>query len=92
MNDRKTEEEIEKEIQEAKREIVMGGLYSHYKNPKNLYTVIALATQEATNKLCVIYRAEYGKKLLFVRDLDNWLEQPEWHGKKVTRFILIKET
>jgi hypothetical protein len=90
MTQKKTQEELEKELREAEKLIKVGGVYSHYKNPQNLYTVIALAIQEATNKICVIYQAEYGKKLIFVRDLDIWLSKPETHGEKVERFTRIK--
>ena len=73
----KTHKDIETEIIEAKKLVKIGGIYSHYKNPAHHYKVITLAMQEATDKLCVIYETQYGKKLLFVRDLDNWLTQPE---------------
>lgn len=86
----KTHEEIEKELEDAKKLVKVGGVYSHYKHPENLYTVLMLATQEATDKLCIVYQAEYGKKLIFVRDLDSWLETPEFEGKRVSRFTLIK--
>lgn len=92
MNQHKTDEEIKKEILQAKRFIDVGGTYSPYKNPDHLYTVIALATQEATGQLCVIYRAEYGKKLLYVRNIDSWLEKPEVNGKKIDRFTRVKTT
>lgn len=86
----KTNEEIEKEINKVKKLIKVGGVYAHYKNPRNHYKVIALATQESTDKLCVLYQAKYGKKLLFVRDVDSWLDNPLLDGKKVKRFKLVK--
>ena len=86
----RTHDDIEKELQEARKHIKIGGTYSHYKNPQNLYKVIFLATQEETDKICVIYQSEYGKKLLFVRDLDSWLDNPEVNGEKVERFKLVE--
>ncbi len=72
----KGHEAIGKEIDDAKKRVKIGGIYSHYKNPDMLYEVIGFAVQESTDKLCVIYQAKYGKKLTFVRDLDSWLEEP----------------
>lgn len=86
----KTHEDIEREMAEAAKRVKVGGTYAHYKNPKNLYTVEALAIQEATDKVCVVYRAKYGRKPLFVRGLDSWLERPELEGKRVDRFRLVE--
>lgn len=87
----KSHEDIEQEIQEAQTIIKIGGIYSHYKNPKNLYKVISLGTQEATDKICVIYQAEYDNKLIFVRDVDSWLGNPVVNGKTVQRFRLVNK-
>lgn len=51
----KTHQDIEKEIQKAQNEVKIGGIYAHYKHPENRYKVLALATQEATDNLCIIY-------------------------------------
>lgn len=86
----KTQKILQKELEEAQKRIIIGGTYSHYKQPENHYTVVALGVQEATDKLCVIYRAEYDEKLLFVRDVDSWLSKPEVDGKYVERFVYVK--
>ena len=67
---------IERELETAKLLVKINGVYSHYKNPSHLVRVVAIGTQEATDKLCVIYRDEANKNLIFVRDLDIWLEKP----------------
>ncbi|MCL5785023.1 MAG: DUF1653 domain-containing protein [Patescibacteria group bacterium] len=82
---------LEDELKQAKRLIKVGGFYTHYKNPLNTYKVIELAIQEASDKICVIYQAEYNKNLIFVRDLDSWLENPEVNGQKVIRFKLVEK-
>ena len=86
----KSHEQLEEELNVAKSKVVVGGIYAHYKHPENLHKVIDLGTQEATDKICVIYQSLYGKKLTFVRDLDSWLETPELNGTKVERFKLVK--
>lgn len=85
-NNHKSHKQIKKELREAEKKIKVGGVYSHYKNPENLYKVIGFGIQEATDKVCVIYQAEYDKKLIFVRDLDFWLEKVEVEGTLVNRF------
>ncbi len=89
MPKNKTQEELEVALQDAHTKIVVGGTYVHFKNSEHTYTVIGLAIQEATEKICVLYQPNYGNKLLFVRDLDVWLETPEFNGKNVPRFRLI---
>ena len=91
MSHLKTHEELQQELNEAEKLVKIGGIYAHYKTPKNLYKVIAFGTQEATNKICVIYQAEYGKKLIFVRDVDTWLDKPVVNGKKIPRFKFVKK-
>lgn len=79
---------IENELAIAKTQVKIGGVYSHYKNPEHLVKVIALGTQEATDKSCVIYQDIANKNLIWVRCLDIWLEKPL---KNTPRFKLIKE-
>ncbi|MFH0954780.1 MAG: DUF1653 domain-containing protein [Candidatus Micrarchaeota archaeon] len=78
---------IEKELVAAKKRVKVGGTYSHYKNPKHLVKVVALGTQEATDKVCVIYHDIANPDVLFVRDLDSWLEMPI---KDTPRFKLVE--
>lgn len=85
---RKTQEELERDIKDAEKLVKVGGRYVHYKSTNHIYTLLGLAIQEATNKVCVIYRAEYGKNVTFVRDLDTWLSEVEVDGLHVKRFTL----
>ena len=84
----KNHQTIEKELEMAKRQVKIGGTYSHYKNPEHLVKVVGIGIQEATDKLCVIYQDEANENLTFVRDLDIWLEKPL---EGVPRFKLIVE-
>lgn len=87
---KKSDIQLQQEITHAKKIVVIHGIYAHYKNPENQYLVIDIAHQEATNKPCVVYKKLYGKKLLFIRDLDNWLEPATSNGKKVERFTFLR--
>lgn len=84
-------QEILREIAEAQSKITVGAVYTHYKNHKK-YMVKELGILESTDELCVIYQANYGKKLTFVRPLSEWLEPVEWQGKTIPRFIVLKNT
>lgn len=83
------EEETLKLLAEAGKKVIVDSIYFHYKNPQNTYRVLHLALQEATDKVCVIYQAQYGSKLIFVRDLDSWLESVIIDDQTVSRFTKI---
>lgn len=87
MQPHKDPKAIEKELESAKRLVRINGRYSHYKNPEHIVKVIAIGIQEASDKICVVYQEEAGKNLLFVRDLDVWLENPI---PGIPRFSLIE--
>ena len=77
---------LAKEIEEAKTKVIVGAEYWHYKSRDKVYEVVGLGFLEATDELCVIYRARYGERLTFLRPLSVWLESVEWEGKTVPRF------
>lgn len=84
--DHKDQQVLQEELEAAQKQVKIGGTYSHYKNPDKLYEVIALGVQELNDKLCVVYQAKYGKKIIFIRDLDSWLKEP-LKGTPRFRFI-----
>ncbi len=83
----KSAEEIECELKAANARVRVGGVYSHYKNPKHLVKVLMLGVWEATDRLCVIYQEVANPNLIFARDLEVWLEEPL---KNTPRFKLVK--
>ena len=84
MSERLSELEFERLLDEAAQRVSVGGRYRHYKG--GLYTVTGLAILEATEEVCVIYRAEYGEHLSFVRALSVWLEMVDVDGTMAPRF------
>jgi hypothetical protein len=64
------------------------GLYKHFKG--NMYRVLGIALHSETLEECVIYQAQYGEKLTFIRPLTMFLEQVEVNGKKIPRFQFIE--
>lgn len=84
----KDHNQLHREFDEARKKVAVSGMYSHYKYPENTYEVINLGFIEATDDVCVIYRATYDKDLIFVRPLDSWLDVLELEGGKIPRFKL----
>ena len=86
----KSQDILIKELEKGYLKVKINGLYYHYKNPKNIYKVITLAITESNDSLSVIYEAQYGDKLIFVRPLISWLDKVEWNNKVTDRFTFIK--
>lgn len=78
--------ELKKQIDTAKTKVTVGARYWHYKSKDKVYEVIGLGFLEANDELCVMYQAQYGERLIFLRPLTAWLQQVEWEGKTVPRF------
>jgi hypothetical protein len=81
--------ELKKEIDHANLLVTIGAEYWHYKGKEKVYKIVGLGFLEANDELCVIYQAQYGEQLTFLRPLTIWLEQVEWEGKIVPRFTKI---
>lgn len=82
---------LAQELDAAKTKVIIGATYRHFKGADKLYTVTGLGFVEANNELCVIYKAQYGEQLTFIRPLSIWTEHVEWEGKTVPRFTKISE-
>ncbi len=82
----KPQEEIQRQIERALKKVKVGGLYFHFKNPEHLYVLESIGCLESTEEVCVCYRAQYGKGVLWIRTLEDFLGSKEIDGKKVSRF------
>ena len=69
-------------------ELLIPGRYRHYKN-NNEYTVISIVRHSETEETLVLYRAEYGKRELWVRPIQNFCEWVDVGDFKVPRFELM---
>ena len=83
--------QLHKELESAKKKVVIGGIYSHYKHPENTYKVLHFGFIEANDSVCVIYEATYDRELIFIRLLESWLEKVNCNGKKGLRFSLVSK-
>ncbi len=87
MQERLSEKELRGRLERATQQVIVGATYKHYKN--QLYTVLNLAILEASNEIGVIYQANYGEKLTFIRPLADWLQAVDWQGSRLQRFTKI---
>jgi hypothetical protein len=83
----KTEEELQSLLDNAGKQVSVGSVYAHYKDLTHTYLVTGLSIMRYTGDVCVLYQAQYGKKLSFVRTLAEWFLPGERDGKEVVRFI-----
>jgi hypothetical protein len=83
----KPSQELNEDLMSAQQQVAVGERYKHYRGL--LYTVIAIGLDEKTLEPSVVYKAEYGEKLTWIRPLSDWLKEVEWEGKTVPRFTKI---
>ncbi|MDD3393196.1 MAG: DUF1653 domain-containing protein [Anaerotignum sp.] len=70
-------------------ELLIGGVYEHYKGKK--YCVVGIAKHSETLEEMVVYRQLYGEYGLWVRPKDMFLESVEIDGKRLPRFCLLQK-
>jgi hypothetical protein len=81
--------ELSSRLSKAQQKVDTGATYLHYKNQN--YIVLDLAIQESDNEVVVVYEADYGNRIKFTRPLSSWLENVQWQGKTLPRFIKLKK-
>lgn len=84
-----TQDELSTLLAHAQKQVEVGALYNHYRNPGQIYAVLAVAIQESSHEISVVYQARYGAHTIWVRPLSNWLEEVDHQGKKFARFQRI---
>lgn len=81
-----SQKNLKQKIDDAAKQVTIGGTYAHYKSVDMRYKVIDLAINTDNDEVCVVYRALYEERVVFVRSLREWLETVEVDGTKVKRF------
>jgi hypothetical protein len=74
-------------LTKAAGQVTVGARYMHYKQLS--YRVLGIALHEESNEPCVIYQAEYGDHITWIRPLADWTKEVEAAGKKVNRFTRL---
>lgn len=78
-------------LKESNSKITIGQIYYHYRTPTNYYKVLYIGLDEATEKVVIIYQAQYGNQLVWVRDIAKWCDEVEYNGSTIPRFILASD-
>lgn len=81
-------EQLQQLIIAAKHKIAVGQIYSHYKDQNKRYRVVAIALDESSENVSIVYEGLYAPHLTWIRPLDNFLERITWQEKIVSRFQL----
>jgi hypothetical protein len=87
MHEKESQTQLSIHLAKAAKQVSVGARYMHYEQLS--YKVIAVALREEDNEPCVIYQAEYGDSVTWIRPVSSWVEEVEVDGKKVKRFTKI---
>ena len=82
-------DQLQERVEQAKSLVEVGGIYFHYKNSDKYYAVESVGLLEESEDPCVIYRALYGKGLVWVRPLGDFYGEVETEKGNVKRFSKI---
>ena len=87
----KSQEQLFAEVTAVRSQVAVGGTYYHYKHPEKFYVVEFVGFLESSEEVCVGYRSLYGKGILWVRTVNNFMEKVEVNGENISRFVLVEE-
>jgi hypothetical protein len=85
-----SEDALSDQLIAAAQQVSVGSLYAHYKHPEQTYLVKGFAILEAAEEVGVIYEAQYGNGICFVRALSSWLDEVPVDGVPQPRFHIAK--
>lgn len=89
MHQKESQAQLSARLAKAAQQVAVGARYVHYKQLS--YKVLALALREEDNEPCVVYQAEYGDHITFIRPVTNWVEDVEADGKMIKRFTKLEQ-
>lgn len=86
----KDRKDLLKEIELLDLKINEGDRFCHYKHPDHFYKVIALGFVESTGETCIVYQAEYGDRITWVRTENEFFSKATLEdGSSVDRFVKV---
>ena len=80
---------LAEELKKAAELVTVGARYAHYRHPDQAYRILAIGLLEASEEPAIVYQAEYGEQLTFIRPLASWLESVDDEGALKPRFSRI---
>ena len=85
----KDKDQLLEELNNLKLRINEGDEYYHYKHPDQFYRVVGVGFIEGNGQLCVVYQAQYGDQLTWVRTESEFFAKVDNGGTQVDRFTKI---
>lgn len=86
----KDQTQLLKKLENLKSKIKVGDKYFHYKHPDQLYKIVAIGFIESSEEPSVIYQAEYGDEITWVRpEKDFFAKVTLDNGNVVDRFTKV---
>lgn len=82
--------ELNAKLELAKAQVVVGGMYAHYKDSAHVCRVVDLAFLEETEEVCVIYQEAGERTLTWIRPLSDFLATVSWKGRTMSRFTPVQ--
>ena len=82
------ESELIEQLEKAKQQVEVGARYRHSKTGTEA-TILHVGFIEDDEEPAVIYQHEEGAKIIWVRPVEEFIEEVEIDGKEVLRFVKI---
>jgi len=82
------ESELLEQLEEANKQVEVGARYRHSKTGLEV-TVLHIGLIEEDEEPAVIYQHEDGAKIIWVREVEDFVREVEIDGEKVPRFTKI---
>lgn len=87
----KDQQDLLKDLENLRSKVKVGDKYFHYKHPDQYYHVVAVGFIEANEEPCVVYEAEYGDKITWVRTEGEFFAKVKLdNGTEVDRFTKVE--
>ncbi len=86
--DRKTKS-LSQKITDILKQVHIGERWVHYKNPNNTYIILEVGIIEKTEEVSIIYKSEYGDRLIWIRPYQEFLGKVKVNGNLINRFTRV---
>jgi len=83
-----SQEDLLKKVVDAHRSIDVNATYFHYKDTDRArpYKIIVIVINESTEEVCVVYQAQYGENLTWMRTVVEFTSEITTDHGIVSRF------
>jgi hypothetical protein len=87
----KDQKQLLKDLENLKSKVKVGDKFFHYKHHDQYYQIVAIGFIEATEEPAVVYQAEYGDKITWIRTESEFFAKVTLEdGTIVDRFTKVE--